>query len=175
MKGVSSVQLAALEGVEDCGQRRGRVGLVAQVPARGAIGGRRGGGGEWRGRVPSSPPSLVAGAVAGASPGGSPSSPASLALTVRIPGVLRSLYAGDRLPRGVKRASLPGAVRALTPLVGIPAKGAAGTSAIRTLFIAVRAALGPDAPTDALATLSSAASALSLAQLAEAMAVAGVG
>jgi len=48
MEGVSSVQLAALEAVQDCGWRRGRVGLVAQVPARAAIGGRRGGGGEWR-------------------------------------------------------------------------------------------------------------------------------
>ena len=143
------------------------LGLLSAGPAVAAASGD--------GRVPSSPPSPAAGAVASASPGGSPPSPSSLALTVRIPGVVRCLYAGDRLPHGVERASLRGAVRALTPLVGVPAGGAAGTSAIRTLVIAVRAALGPDVPVDACATLSSAASAVPLAQLAEAMAVAAVG
>ena len=144
--------------------------LLGLLSAGAAVAAARGDG-----RAPSSPPSPAAGAVAGASPGGSPPSPPSPALTVRIPGVVRSLHAGDRLPRGVKRASLPGAVGALTPLVGVPAGGAAGTSTIRTLFIAVRAALGPEAPTDTWATLSSAASALPLAPLAEAMAVAAVG
>jgi len=44
-------------------------------------------------------------------------------LTVLIPGVIRSLFAGDRLPWAVKTDALPAMLRELSSLAGSPAGG----------------------------------------------------
>ncbi|KAK1864033.1 hypothetical protein I4F81_006584 [Pyropia yezoensis] len=158
--GVSPVQVAALEAVEDLDFG------AADVDGWGALLGR------LLGLLEAPADDSAAAAAAASSAAGAPIPPADAAppsptpaLTVRVLHVVRSLYAGDRLPVAVKTAALPAALRVLCPLAAaapVPAGSApaAAASALRTLVVAVRAALGPAAPAECWGALATAATQL---------------
>jgi len=111
------------------------------------------------------PPSPAVAAAAGSVPGVAlpPSpQPPSPALTVRILGVVRSVYEGDWLPRAVNPDALPAALGLLIPLAVSPTGGALAASALLTTVVGVRAGLGAASPPPAWGALASAACALQL-------------